>query len=253
MREESDQERAMGAPITASFAEIWSYIHLFWRWLYFLQNGRKHLNLLQKPHDFLWPQHDECRESKTHPWGWEILPKNMNNLVTQIQVLWVQLSYPHLSPLFLSLPYLTKAFNCFSCPNQAWNTASTIETSWLQANSQQPVNYFRLLFVLQLQSSKSIAKLVLTRLWKVILVVPVASGKQPQSVAKAPLNNMHLCLGLQTQSVRDLHAQHFWVVKKKQFIILISCPQSEDCQQCQKEPRNKKHSGAKGTQSYTIH
>lgn len=61
---------------------------------------------------------------------------------------------------------------------------------------------------------------------------------------------MDLCLGLQTQSVRDLHAQHFWVAEKQQFLTTISCPQKED-HNVRKSPE-KKNSGPKGTQSYTI-
>lgn len=62
---------------------------------------------------------------------------------------------------------------------------------------------------------------------------------------------MDSCLGLKIQSLRDLHAQDFQVVKKKQFIILMSHPQKEGQQTCQKEHRKK--SEAKGTLSYTIH
>lgn len=38
-----------------------------------------------------------------HSWGWKTLPKNMNILITEIHVDWVQSSLSHLSLLFLSL------------------------------------------------------------------------------------------------------------------------------------------------------
>lgn len=175
----------------------------------------------------------------------------MNVLVTRLQVCWVQLSYPHLSPLFLSLPYLTKAFNCLSWTKQAWNTASTTEASWLQANSQQPMNYFRLLFVLQSYSLQSLLPSCPdSKALKVILAVPEASRKQSVS----------------SKSTYEQHGPLPWspdpVSGGSSCPTLLSSQEEAVCNTKNMPPKGRspamseraqKISGAKGTQSYTIH
>lgn len=70
----------------------------------------------------------------------EYYPRTGASSLPKYRFLWVQLSYLHLSPLFLTLPYLTKAFSCFSCPNQAWNEAFTTDTSCFQENNQWTIS-----------------------------------------------------------------------------------------------------------------
>lgn len=66
----------------------------------------------------------------------------MNILVTKIQIHWVWLSYSHLSSLLLSLLDLIKMFNCFACPTQVWNTASTLKPTGFRqtANNQWTIS-----------------------------------------------------------------------------------------------------------------